>query len=114
VNVNAYTAVTPGVQVWIDNVAVIDSSSISATPTATVTFPLANTLYNVFIAYERWETVANVFCAHSSFALKIVFCFSAAAANFGFQIRWSKLTPNGPLNPPRAFKEVAAAVVTTE
>jgi hypothetical protein len=52
--------------VWIDNVAVIDSSSISATPTATVTFPLANTLYNVFIAYERWETAANVFCAHHS------------------------------------------------
>ena len=45
---------------------------------------------------------------------QIYFPSSAAAANFGFQIRWSKLTPNGPLNPPRAFKEVASAVVTTE
>jgi hypothetical protein len=44
-------------QIWIDNVAVVDSSSISATPTATFTFPLANTLYNIFIAYERWVHV---------------------------------------------------------
>jgi hypothetical protein len=40
-------------QVWIDNVAVFDSSSIAATPTATFSFPLANTLYDIFVAYER-------------------------------------------------------------
>ena len=40
-------------QVWIDNVAVFDSSSIAATPTATFSFPLANTVYDVCIAYER-------------------------------------------------------------
>jgi hypothetical protein len=48
------------------------------------------------------------------FSAPIILPSSAAAANFGFQLRWSKLTPNGPLNPPRAFKAVASAVVTTE
>jgi hypothetical protein len=41
------------IQVWIENVVVFDSSSISATPTATCSFPLANTLYDIFVAYER-------------------------------------------------------------
>lgn len=39
---------------------------------------------------------------------------SAAAANFGFQLKWSKFTPDGPLKPPRAFLSVPSAVVTTE
>jgi hypothetical protein len=39
---------------------------------------------------------------------------SAAAAAFGFQLKWSKSTPNGPMNPPRNFLGFASAVVTTE
>jgi len=41
------------VQVWIDNVAVLHSSAISAAPTATFSFPLANALYDIFVAFER-------------------------------------------------------------
>jgi hypothetical protein len=39
---------------------------------------------------------------------------SAAAADFGFQLRWSKFTPDGPPNSPRAFSGFPSAVVTTE
>jgi hypothetical protein len=39
---------------------------------------------------------------------------SAAAAAFGFQLKWSKSTPNGPMTPPRSFLGFASAVVTTE
>lgn len=42
-------------QVWIENTVVFDSASIGGTPTATFSFPLANTLYDVFVAYERYD-----------------------------------------------------------
>jgi hypothetical protein len=46
-------------QVWIENTVVFNSASIGGTPTATFSFPLANTLYDVFIAYERYDTCAR-------------------------------------------------------
>ena len=42
------------------------------------------------------------------------FAFSAAAADFGFQLRWSKHMPNGPMNPSRGFLGFPSSVVTTE
>ena len=80
----------------------IDSSSISSTPTATFTFPLANTLYNVFIAYERWKTAANVFCAHHS--CSNIFPLQCCCREFRFPNQVEQTDTQRAAEPPPRFQ----------